>query len=74
VSAARAKLHEIADKLTEEDAALVLTIARTLARRRKPRIPVEIPTRQEAAEIRQRQAEARNGTEPFEDVCRELGY
>ena len=74
VSAARAKLHEIADKLTEEDAAIVLTIARTLARRRKPKIPVEVPTRAEAAEIRQRQVEACSGTESFEDVCRELGY
>lgn len=74
MSAARAKLHDIADKLTDEDAAIVLTIARTLARRRKPRIPVEVPTPQEAVELRKRHAEARQGTEPFEDVCRELGF
>ena len=74
MSPARAKLHGIADKLTEEDAAIVLSLATKLARRRKPGIPVEVPTRAEAAEIRERRAEARAGSESLDDVCRELGY
>ena len=74
VSPAHAKLHEIADKLSDEDAGIVLTLARKLARRRKANIPVEVPTREEAAEIRQRLSEAHGTTEPFEEVCRELGY
>jgi hypothetical protein len=74
VSAARAKLHELADALSDEDAGIVLAVARELARRRKPRIPVEVPTREEAAEIRRRRKEAHEGTEPLDAVARELGY
>jgi hypothetical protein len=73
MSAAKAQLKKLADRLCEEDAVLLVMIGRNLARRRREVIPVEEVTPDEAAEIRLRLSDPNDKPIPFEEACREYG-
>jgi hypothetical protein len=67
VSPAKTQLKRLADKLTEEDAAIVLSLARKLARRSRPED-------EDAADVRAlRKALAEPGEIPYEEYRRARG-
>jgi hypothetical protein len=73
MSAAKAQLKRLADRLSDEDAGLLLQIGRTIARRHKAQPPLEEVTPAEAAELRARLSDPNDPAIPFEQACRELG-
>ncbi|MBM4397820.1 MAG: hypothetical protein FJ087_19315 [Deltaproteobacteria bacterium] len=73
MSPAKAQLKRLADRLTDEDAVLLVRIGRDLVRRHKAGIPVEELSAEEAAEFRRRLADPDDRPIPFDEACRELG-
>jgi hypothetical protein len=66
---ATARLKKLADRLSEEDAALVLAIARQVVRHR----PHAAEDRADEAEARRRLHDPEDPVEPYEAVRRDLG-
>jgi hypothetical protein len=66
-------LKRLADRLTDEDAVLLVKIGRDLVRRQKAGIPIEELTQTEAAEIRRRLTDPDDKPIPFDQACREFG-
>lgn len=73
MSAVREQLKRLADRLTDENAGLLLKIGRDLARRQKRDIPVEDLSPEEAAEVRRRLTDPDDKPIPFDQACREFG-
>jgi len=69
----RSQIGRVVEQLTDEDAAIVLTVARQLARRRKRSIPVEAVPPEEAAEIRRRHADPAEKPVPYRQARKSLG-
>ena len=73
MSPVRVQIDRVVEKLSDEDASIVLTVARQLARRRKAAIPVETPEPEEAAEIRRRHADHSDKPVPYRQARSGLG-
>lgn len=73
MSPVRVQIERAVEQLSDDDAAIVLTVARQLARRRRRAIPVETPEPEEAAEIRRRHADKADRPVPYRQVRAGLG-
>ncbi|MBM4397087.1 MAG: hypothetical protein FJ087_15530 [Deltaproteobacteria bacterium] len=73
MSPVSAQIERVVKQLSDDDAAVVLTVARQLARRRRSAIPVETPDSEEAAEIRRRHADRTEKPVPYRSARAELG-
>ena len=71
MSPAKTQLKRLADRLSDEDAVLLVKIGRHLVRRKKAGIPVEELTAEEAAEVRRRLADTDDKPILFDQACRE---
>jgi hypothetical protein len=73
MSAANAQLKELADRLTKEDAELLVLIGRRLDSQRRTSVPLEDVSPEEASEIQRRLDDPDDKPIPFDQACHELG-